>query len=736
MAFPDSSPLLFENDSPEWPSFEVSPATSQCLVSPLAIGIGSEDNEWSPISMNSCLADSSNLGISWPVTSSCPPDNIQGTALSGVSGLITTSSSGDGFANENVPQVWSRFGPEIRGAEDGVFNRHDIGGVMGYPMEFQDPSPHGDFDTSRSQTLQYGVLGSPFLADVSSVLNRYTVTKLGLMQKYVGCHLNDVGPLAVSAYPLEVRQEENDNDLSALPTVLQRESLASDAHQTDPGRDDGDYEDDTDTDDEFFDISELPDLRSGIPTNGCSVSNSEERESDQCAKAADSSNGSAPRGSVMFESDGVCKELDSLSDGSIGVVNHGKGKAGRSGQVAQQLLAQQRKRDLAERLGFIPIDYEQISDHDVEAKYIEALQDYISILRDEIEQLGDSPLPMAHVTDSDSILRLSLMMMMHYKETEARELDQTLQDMDAQFRGLRAQIVDIGDAFFRTIIQSKEGYGRFTRTLRYLTYPQPYVSNTYWLAYKAITYMPNLELVYLDIPAQLAPGDRSNLQQRFLTCYPPTFDHLTVVDFYGDTILFNFLKSPFVRDVSIRKPMGEPEFRQFLKVMRRAGEQNFVVRTLTLSLGQALGLHIVSVLRRIALTFTGITRICIRTPIVNAMDVSQEFACNSDIFQNLQSIVVNDFGVTRPIFSSPKKELLVLQRTHVSRAGETRPDLHLLSFGTISWRRVERDKWTMDDRINRDDERLSQLRLLEYDKASLFWTEVRYKVSAEHLNVI
>ncbi|PPQ74442.1 hypothetical protein CVT26_001423 [Gymnopilus dilepis] len=104
--------------------------------------------------------------------------------------------------------------------------------------------------------------------------------------------------------------------------------------------------------------------------------------------------------------------------------------------------ARQWKADLATRLGFVPLDYEELTEHQFKSQYMQSLQRYAMALMDRLEEIGEVPSRMKRVKGTYSLTALSVRTMLHAKETEAMELEETVREMELEFKALREQIIE------------------------------------------------------------------------------------------------------------------------------------------------------------------------------------------------------------------------------------------------------------------------------------------------------
>ncbi|PPR04174.1 hypothetical protein CVT26_003814 [Gymnopilus dilepis] len=100
------------------------------------------------------------------------------------------------------------------------------------------------------------------------------------------------------------------------------------------------------------------------------------------------------------------------------------------------------KTDLATRLGFVPLDYEELTEHQFKSQYMQSLQRYAMALMDRLESIDETPSRMKRVKGVYSMTALSVRTMLHAKEREAMELEETVRDMELEFKALREQIIE------------------------------------------------------------------------------------------------------------------------------------------------------------------------------------------------------------------------------------------------------------------------------------------------------
>ncbi|PPQ74737.1 hypothetical protein CVT26_005069 [Gymnopilus dilepis] len=135
-------------------------------------------------------------------------------------------------------------------------------------------------------------------------------------------------------------------------------------------------------------------------------------------------------------------ETESIAEGSTGSVTATSGgeeedsavspaELNRRGGIRPPILPpRQEKLELAARLGFRPLDYDDLTDHQLKSQYMECLQRYAIVLMDRLRGIGETPFPLRRVKEPYFITPLSIMTMLHAKEMEVIDLEENLKELE------------------------------------------------------------------------------------------------------------------------------------------------------------------------------------------------------------------------------------------------------------------------------------------------------------------
>ncbi|KAH9484794.1 hypothetical protein JR316_0001696 [Psilocybe cubensis] len=302
--------------------------------------------------------------------------------------------------------------------------------------------------------------------------------------------------------------------------------------------------------------------------------------------------------------------------------------------------------------------------------------------------------------------------------------------------------------FFKTIIESTESYGTYTKELQYTVSTNNDVSITHALLRRAVPFLANVESLTMIMRTQLSPflkymlrysvhpiqstyADAIRLDDKRLRVVdsPITFCNfpkLKKFNLHGDIKVIRFIsiKSVLVK-ICLTEAMDDDSFTFFLNEMAPTGTPNtsLSILCITLQFVESYS-RIGTSLYRLGNAFPNIKSLTVRSPKLDALEASLMLTLDPPLFREARLLQFNDWTITTPVIipvgSGP--DHLKVQGIHITKAAESRRNLVSVNFGMIKWAKsVYSGGWEQTNKIcvdSGDDDELYP----DFDKdSSLFW---------------